>query len=106
MLGSMQFAVKWQADYWQGQLRPGDVLLSSHPVAGGVHLPDFTIVTPVFDASGENIIFCESKGGCRLSFRSSGETRRHVAIMPMWAASRQAQCLRNRDPSSMKGLPS
>jgi 5-oxoprolinase (ATP-hydrolysing) len=60
MLGSMQFAVKWQADHWRGKLRPGDVLLSNHPVAGGVHLPDFTIVTPVFDAGGNEIIFCES----------------------------------------------
>lgn len=72
MLGSMQFAVKWQADHWQGLLRPGDVLLSNHPVAGGVHLPDFTIVTPVFDASGKTVIFCKSKGGCKLSSRSSG----------------------------------
>ena len=60
MLGSMQFAVKWQADKWEGQLRPGDVLLSNHPVAGGVHLPDMTVVTPVFDEQGETIIFCES----------------------------------------------
>jgi 5-oxoprolinase (ATP-hydrolysing) len=66
MLGSMQFAVKWQADHWRGKLRPGDVLLSNHPVAGGVHLPDFTIVTPVFDADGREIIFCESRSSSRL----------------------------------------
>ena len=60
MLGSMQFAVKWQADYWKGKLKPGDVLLSNHPIAGGVHLPDFTVVTPVFDPAGKEIIFCRS----------------------------------------------
>lgn len=59
MLGSMQFAVKWQADHWAGKLRPGDVLLSNHPIAGGVHLPDMTVVTPVFDAEGNEIIFCQ-----------------------------------------------
>lgn len=59
MLGSMQFAVKWQADHWAGKLYPGDVLLSNHPIAGGVHLPDITVVTPVFDASGKEVIFCQ-----------------------------------------------
>lgn len=58
MLGSMQFAVKWQADHWAGKLYPGDVLLSNHPIAGGVHLPDITVVTPVFDAAGKEVIFC------------------------------------------------
>ena len=62
MLGSMQFAVKWQADYWRDKLRPGDVLLSNHPVAGGVHLPDLTVVTPVFDTDGTSIMFCEPSG--------------------------------------------
>ena len=27
---------------------PGDVLLSNHPAAGGSHLPDLTVITPVF----------------------------------------------------------
>lgn len=29
-------------------LRPGDVLLANHPKAGGSHLPDLTVITPVF----------------------------------------------------------
>ncbi|KAH6947459.1 hypothetical protein HPB50_019052 [Hyalomma asiaticum] len=29
-------------------LVPGDVLLSNHPQAGGSHLPDLTVITPVF----------------------------------------------------------
>lgn len=43
MIGSMSFAVKWQADHWKGKLVDGDVLISNHPVAGGVHLPDLTV---------------------------------------------------------------
>ncbi|OCF36235.1 hypothetical protein I316_02108 [Kwoniella heveanensis BCC8398] len=63
MLGSMQSAVRWQADHWRGQLKPGDVLLSNHPIAGGVHLPDFTIVTPVFDEAGKEVIFYTASRG-------------------------------------------
>ncbi|KAL0934416.1 5-oxoprolinase (ATP-hydrolyzing) [Colletotrichum truncatum] len=47
-LGSMQFAIQAQHRLWQGKLQPGDVLLTNHPQWGGTHLPDLTVVTPVF----------------------------------------------------------
>ena len=28
-------------------LKDGDVILSNHPSAGGSHLPDLTVITPV-----------------------------------------------------------
>lgn len=28
--------------------KKGEVLLSNHPGAGGSHLPDFTVITPVY----------------------------------------------------------
>ncbi|PWN18021.1 hypothetical protein BCV69DRAFT_285620 [Microstroma glucosiphilum] len=64
MLGSMAFAVKYQMNLWKGDLHPGDVLLSNHPIAGGVHLPDMTVVTPVFDdqAGPDPIFFLASRG--------------------------------------------
>ena len=31
----------------KGKLYDGDVILSNHPMAGGSHLPDLTVVTPV-----------------------------------------------------------
>ena len=31
-------------------LRPGDTLITNHPAYGGSHLPDVTLITPVFDA--------------------------------------------------------
>ena len=34
-------------------LRPGDVAVTNHPGFGGSHLPDVTVVTPVFDPGGE-----------------------------------------------------
>lgn len=59
----MAFAVKWQIDYWGKNLRPGDVILSNSPVCGGTHLPDLTVITPVFDAAGETIIFWTASRG-------------------------------------------
>lgn len=50
-LGSMQFAVRYQHKLWEGKLRDGDVLVSNHPSCGGTHLPDITVITPVFDGS-------------------------------------------------------
>lgn len=47
-LGSMQFAIQYQHRLWAGKLKPGDVLLTNHPQTGGTHLPDLTVVSPVF----------------------------------------------------------
>lgn len=54
-LGSMSACVATQAQLWKGKLRPGDILVTNHPSAGGTHLPDITVVTPAFD--GDKIIF-------------------------------------------------
>lgn len=49
-LGSMAYAIAYQSKlYKKGDLKPGDVLLSNHPISGGTHLPDLTVTTPVFD---------------------------------------------------------
>ncbi|KAL4903050.1 hypothetical protein BDW74DRAFT_186640 [Aspergillus multicolor] len=47
-LGSMQYAIQYQHRLWAGKLKPGDVLLSNHPDCGGTHLPDLTVISPVF----------------------------------------------------------
>ncbi|TVY83889.1 Uncharacterized protein LSUE1_G002331, partial [Lachnellula suecica] len=59
----MAFAVKWQIDYWGDNLQPGDVILSNSPVCGGTHLPDLTVITPIFDAEGKKIIFWTASRG-------------------------------------------
>jgi len=38
-------------------LAPGDVYVLNDPYAGGTHLPDVTVITPVFDEAGEKILF-------------------------------------------------
>lgn len=47
-LSAMSFAVKWQINYWGDDINPGDVLATNHPSAKGTHLPDITIISPVF----------------------------------------------------------
>ncbi|KAF4552521.1 5-oxoprolinase [Elsinoe fawcettii] len=54
-LGSMSTCVKKQSEIWRGKLKRGDVLVSNHPMYGGTHLPDITVVTPAF--SGDDIVF-------------------------------------------------
>ncbi|KAH7395849.1 5-oxoprolinase [Cadophora sp. MPI-SDFR-AT-0126] len=60
-LGSMQFCVRHLHHMWMGKLEEGDVLLSNHPATGGTHLPDLTVVTPVFD--NEKIVFYVASRG-------------------------------------------
>lgn len=55
-LGAMQFAVKYQIENCP-DWKKGEVVLSNHPAAGGSHLPDFTVITPVYydDPSTPNV---------------------------------------------------
>jgi 5-oxoprolinase (ATP-hydrolysing) len=43
-------------------MEPGDVLVSNDPGEGGSHLPDITVVTPVFDERRELRFFVASRG--------------------------------------------
>jgi 5-oxoprolinase (ATP-hydrolysing) len=56
-LGSMSDSVREVMRKWQGQMHPGDVFLLNAPYNGGTHLPDVTVVTPVFDDIGANVMF-------------------------------------------------
>jgi 5-oxoprolinase (ATP-hydrolysing) len=38
-------------------MRPGDVYMLNAPYNGGTHLPDITVITPVFDDAGATILF-------------------------------------------------
>ncbi|ODQ64168.1 hydantoinase B/oxoprolinase [Nadsonia fulvescens var. elongata DSM 6958] len=63
-LGSMSSAVGYQKSYWGKKLYPGDVLMCNHPAYGGSHLPDITIITPVFHPDDSNqIIFWTAARG-------------------------------------------
>ena len=47
-LGSMPLSVKAAVDHFAGDLQPGDVVVLNDPFRGGTHLPDITMVSPVF----------------------------------------------------------
>jgi 5-oxoprolinase (ATP-hydrolysing) len=40
-----------------GRMRAGDVYMLNDPYNGGTHLPDVTVISPVFDEAGSNILF-------------------------------------------------
>lgn len=54
-LGSMGASVR--AVMRVGELHPGDIYILNDPYAGGTHLPDVTVVTPVFSADGQELLF-------------------------------------------------
>lgn len=60
-LGAMQDAVRYQIRTLGDSWADGEVLLSNHPVAGGTHLPDVTIITPVY-YEGKVVFYVASRG--------------------------------------------
>ena len=57
-LGSMGESIKTVIKANQGTMRPGDAYVLNAPYNGGTHLPDVTVITPVFDtASADRILF-------------------------------------------------
>ena len=70
-LGSMPASVQAALDVFPNALRPGDIVILNDPYLGGTHLPDITLVAPVyvkipptpFNKEGDRGVF--SKGGDR-----------------------------------------
>jgi 5-oxoprolinase (ATP-hydrolysing) len=65
-LGSMGESVRTIAQRNAGRMRPGDVFVLNDPFNGGTHLPDVTVVTPVFlepdDVARMPAFFVASRG--------------------------------------------
>ncbi len=62
-LGSMSESVRTILRLNAGKIRPGDVFMMNNPYNGGTHLPDVTVITPVFDAAGQKIVFTVASRG-------------------------------------------
>ncbi|MDX1610576.1 MAG: hydantoinase B/oxoprolinase family protein [Halofilum sp. (in: g-proteobacteria)] len=62
-LGSMSESVKTIHRDNAGKMQPGDVYMLNDPYNGGTHLPDITVVKPVFDEAGERILFYTASRG-------------------------------------------
>ena len=56
-LGAMGESVRTVLDHRRNTLKPGDVVALNNPFNGGTHLPDITVITPVFDTEGRDILF-------------------------------------------------
>ncbi|MFI8454618.1 hydantoinase B/oxoprolinase family protein [Kitasatospora sp. NPDC085464] len=62
-LGSMGTTVKEVIRRRGPGLRPGDTYAVNDPYHGGTHLPDITVVTPVFDQDGQDVLFFVASRG-------------------------------------------
>jgi 5-oxoprolinase (ATP-hydrolysing) len=62
-LGSMGESVKTIIRLRRATLKPGDVYMLNAPYNGGTHLPDVTVMTPVFDRAGKNVLFYVASRG-------------------------------------------
>jgi 5-oxoprolinase (ATP-hydrolysing) len=56
-LGSMGESIRTVMRENAGRIKPGHVYVLNAPYNGGTHLPDITVMTPVFDEAGDKILF-------------------------------------------------
>jgi 5-oxoprolinase (ATP-hydrolysing) len=56
-LGSMGESIKTVMRENAGRIKPGNVYVLNAPYNGGTHLPDITVITPVFDDAQQAILF-------------------------------------------------
>ncbi|GAB5445765.1 hydantoinase B/oxoprolinase family protein [Gymnodinialimonas sp.] len=60
-LGSMSESVRTVLKANEGRIKPGDVFMMNNPFNGGTHLPDVTVITPVFH--GDRIAYTVASRG-------------------------------------------
>ncbi len=61
-IGSMDASVKALMDSGLG-MSAGDSFVHNNPYAGGTHLPDINVITPVFDETGNRLLFYVASRG-------------------------------------------
>jgi len=62
-LGSMGESIQTVVRENAGRMQPGDVYVLNDPYHGGTHLPDVTVITPVFlDGSAQPVFYVGSRG--------------------------------------------
>lgn len=62
-LGSMGTSVREVITRRAGRIRPGDSYAVNDPYHGGTHLPDITVISPVHDAEGSQVLFWVASRG-------------------------------------------
>ncbi|TAK86440.1 MAG: 5-oxoprolinase [Betaproteobacteria bacterium] len=61
-LGSMGESIKTVIRLNSGKMKPGNVYVLNAPYNGGTHLPDVTVITPVFSTADEILFYVGSRG--------------------------------------------
>ncbi len=61
-LGSMSESIKTVIRERRDRMQPGDAYILNAPYNGGTHLPDVTIIRPVFSRQAELLFFTASRG--------------------------------------------
>jgi 5-oxoprolinase (ATP-hydrolysing) len=62
-LGSMGESIQTVIQENKGRMQPGDVFVLNDPYHGGTHLPDITVITPVYlDGHAEPVFYVGSRG--------------------------------------------
>ncbi len=62
-LGSMSESISALILAKNASIKPGDVYVSNNPYNGGTHLPDITVITPVFDNTNSRVLFYVASRG-------------------------------------------
>ncbi|MCC3305702.1 hydantoinase B/oxoprolinase family protein [Sneathiella sp. HT1-7] len=62
-LGSMSESIKAVINKHKSTMKAGDVFVLNAPYNGGTHLPDVTVITPVFDLAGKDVLFYVASRG-------------------------------------------
>ena len=62
-LGSMSESVRVILRQNKGHIKPGDVFMMNNPFNGGTHLPDVTVITPIFDKECTRILYTVASRG-------------------------------------------
>jgi 5-oxoprolinase (ATP-hydrolysing) len=61
-LGSMSESIQALISTHKNNIQPGDVFAANNPYNGGTHLPDITVITPIFLNSHFPIFYVASRG--------------------------------------------
>ena len=62
-LGSMSESIKTIIRENTASMKPGDAFLMNAPYNGGTHLPDITLIKPVYDENNSKVIFYVANRG-------------------------------------------
>lgn len=61
-LGSMGESITTVVKERRGNIKPGDAYILNAPYNGGTHLPDVTIIKPIFSDQGDLLFYAASRG--------------------------------------------